>query len=304
MSSLDTIQALKQRRRAEIAEEKRQREEAEAARDRESESRLDAAVRAALDQEGAASLYEYRVPHADPFDRTRRSYHIEFLAPGHRAIQMLVVRVEQARGEWLAATGTAADGVGGRWSATARNEYGEHYVSCDCLADALIAAEIEGLPPPQRDISEEASYAAARAWEAMLHDTHPMPPEIALDLAQNETGGDRALAAEAIHFAAGVWLDVLRPELPSEYQTSSFNASVSVRGHLLGASYSLAEGRLTELIDIANGIRASVREGEQLYTQADVNLQMYWLEWAKRADRAIGLCREVTAATFNHERAA
>jgi hypothetical protein len=173
------------------------------------------------------------------------------------------------------------------------------------FADALIDAEIEGweppAPPPQAALSAEELHAAIHTWQQMVREHPPMPPHIALDCVQNDlVGGERSRAVYALHQGAADWLDRLRPEQPVEGEapSTSLNIAISVRGHMLGASYDLSESCIAELeeLNYETGRSREIRNGREFSAA--------WLNWCGDARRAIELCRAVSAAATSPASAA
>ena len=151
----------------------------------------------------------------------------------------------------------------------------------------------------------EVEQAASRAWLAMVEERNlfdrailgatPMPAAIALDMVQ-DAAGDRDDAACAILMAAAIWLDDARPEQPVGRISTSLSASISVRGHILGENYGLAENCLRELMDLNREIRNAYHQLDLNYGPEDDELAAAWHRWGHKAKRAIGVCRQVTAA--------
>lgn len=288
MSALDEAAKLKAARRAELvaAEAERQRAAEQAAHER--VVRVQIGVDAALAQIDAGWLSEYRADDvADPGDGRRTQ--VWFRVPGHRDVAMHLRR--QAFGWELP---TVADGP--CW--LVRSPGGGETNHC-LLADALIAAEIEGWIPPAPLQPVEA--LAARAWASLLQTDDPMPPCIAVDMVQDETG-DRAAASAAIHTAAGVWLDGRRPEeAPStagEFKSASLMAAIACHAHLLGGHYELAESSRATVVE-------RWADAEQDYDPDEPDAfpgidgyqhAINWLAWCNDAAYAIDLCRAVSAA--------
>lgn len=151
----------------------------------------------------------------------------------------------------------------------------------------------------------EVEQAASRAWLAMVTEVPffartierrtPMPAAVALDMVQDVTG-DRDDAVCALLMAAAIWLDDARPEQPVGRISTSLNTAISVRGHLLGEGYGLAENCLRELMDLNREIRNDYHHLGLNYGPADDARAAAWHQWGHKAKRAIEVCRQVTAA--------
>lgn len=280
MSALDEIAKLKAARRAELvaAEAEWQRAAEQAAHER--VVRVQIGVDAALAQIGAGWLSEYRADDvADPGDSWRTQ--VWFRVPGHRDMAMQLRR--QAFGWEL-----AGPSDGPSWLVRSRRGSETNYY---LLADALIAAEIEGWTPPAP--THPVEVLATTAWAALVRGENPMPPCVAVDMVQDETD-DRAAASAAIHVAAGVWLDGRRPEAeptaPGEFKSASLMAAIACRAHLLGGHYGLAESSRAAVVQ-------RWADAEQDY-DPDEGYQhaLNWRVWCNDAAHAIDLCRAVSAA--------
>lgn len=150
----------------------------------------------------------------------------------------------------------------------------------------------------------ETERAADRAWWGMLRDINPMPAGVALDHVQDACD-DRDEAVCALLMAAAVYLDGLRPEQPLGDISTSMNIAISVRGHVLGESYTLAENPLAELDGLNREIRNACYAqrvygdgsgGGLPYTDADDERAAAWLRWCDITKKVIGLCRTISAA--------
>ena len=148
----------------------------------------------------------------------------------------------------------------------------------------------------------ELELAADRAWLAMLHDVHPMPAGVALDMVQ-EVCDERAAAVTALQEAACRSLVAYAPELVNSPSTDSQDA-VAVRGRILGEppaftqsqNYDLAEHLTLDVRERNRNIRIAYYSQEPTVTDSDDARAAAWLRWTVYARRAIALLRAVSAA--------
>jgi len=148
----------------------------------------------------------------------------------------------------------------------------------------------------------ELELAADRAWLAMLHDVHPMPAGVALDMVQ-EVCDERSAAVTALHEAAFRTLLALAPELQDSSSVDTADA-VAVYGRILGErpvftqsqNHDLAEHFAIDLELRNNGIRMAHYRGHPEVSDSDDERAAAWLRWSAYARRAIALLRAVSAA--------
>jgi hypothetical protein len=163
-------------------------------------------------------------------------------------------------------------------------------------------------------MSPAIEQKACEAWAALIHEEHPVPPGVAIDLVQDEAG-DRDDAVQAVHWAAALWLDarrahVLNPDLharayPYDFPSASQQAAIACRAHLLSEDYSLAEACRKE-VEVSNRQQQADLYAEDLEDDglpspdlADaLNYAGLWLSWCNSASFAIQTCRAVSGAAY------
>lgn len=297
MGALDEIAKLKAARRAEIELQKEVERRALDEEHRYSLARLEDAVRDALIGQCATWLAEYRVATNITPDRmppVTRCVTVEFDVPGHHRLCLDFRRVEVSRGEWVLPHNDDGEWIG--WHVQQASF--THNSWNPSLADALIAAEIEGwtppLPPePERDLSPEAEQRAREAWASMTTpDGEPMLPAVAIDYVQDEVG-DRDDAVSALHWAAAAWLDSLRPEQPVGTSDGMVGSVTSdCRYHLSLQRHDQAEKFRAEIHRISQELLDAPHEPDGFIAQRASK----YITWSNYASQAIDLCRAVAVA--------
>ena len=113
-----------------------------------------------------------------------------------------------------------------------------------------------------RKAGSELQEKAKEAWKAMLHDLHPMPAGVAIDMVQ-DVCGDRFEAVAMLFAVAAKWL---RAAMPKRNQSAGAVCESIARGNL-----GLAEERI---------LYAPIHRPE-------------WRQWSYDAPRAVQMCREI-----------
>jgi hypothetical protein len=310
MGVLDEIAKLKQARRDEIAAAEEARRQAEEAAKAAFIQRLNAEAERILGEQGLTFLAALSAGVATVWDRQGRAQ-VNFEIPGHQTIGMQLRRYSIDPDQWRLTSSTVEGTL--PWSIFAA---GGGETSFNNFADALIAAEIPGWTPPAEPVADhalspEAEHQAREAWAAMVNPDVLMPPIVALGMVEVETGGDQDDAVSALHYAAGEWLDALRPEQPVHeiadgYFGAQLSAAIACRGYLIGEEYNLADNCRLEVhstcrqiqhdYDTEAGDRDEYGEEYVTTTQHDMNTASAWIAWCGYAATAIDLCRAVAAA--------
>jgi hypothetical protein len=292
MRALDEVRRLKEARRAELAaaEESRKRA-AEEGREREIQL-LSAAVDRALTDVGAAALSEHCAGLMPAHSGHIRE--VAFDLPGHRRIVLRMCATDEPAG-WYPCSGPDF-GLPFRWGA-ARDS--GHIDSHPSLADALIAAEIEGWTPPVPDPKEEpvkglvtvidvppaAQAEAAKAWPLVF--AHGMPPGTAVDFVR-ETDCTREQAVRALLIEAAAHLNDTHPGAGlADVVPAAVGEAGAVAREVLAGNWGAAEKLRQHLLD---WMFTEELEGDSSVAQP-------WIEWCDDAKRAIQLCRGMADGT-------
>lgn len=278
-NALDRAATLKAARRAELEEQEAARLAAEAADERQRAERLDADLGAALLAAGADWLREHMV--SWEYRPNRSAAEFRFEVPGHRAIYLRLRRLTCDPDSWTIGTGRSERDPY-PWAANLPNSHSSHHL----LADALIAAEIEGWEPPAQAgpvITQAAQRKADECWPLVF--AHGMPLKVALAFVEEETDGDVPAALGALLATVSIW--VRNTRLRNEYGTFAHDETDTIAQAVLDCDF-------TKALETADGLRRRLFLLEQQGIVDEMHAPL--LDWTADVNRGVGLCADLYAA--------